>query len=82
MCLILCSRPTESWGLGGPQPPNKLLKFVDFVSEKGCKSQGRRNEDSNSYCIYSRKLPESIRNAISFGVIQVKNSKFSWKDSH
>ena len=34
------------WGL---QPPNNLVKFVDFVGEKSCKSQGRRNEDSNSY---------------------------------
>ena len=36
-------------GAGELQPPNNLLKFVDFVSEKGCKSQGRKNEDSNSY---------------------------------
>ena len=36
-------------GAGGPQPPDNLLKFVDFVSEKGCKSQGRKNENSNSY---------------------------------
>ena len=35
--------------LGGFSPSNNLLKFVDFVSEKGCKSQGRKNEDSNSY---------------------------------
>ena len=48
-CLFDYSRPFGSWGLGGFSPPNNLLKFVDFVSEKGCKSQGRRNEDSNSY---------------------------------
>ena len=36
-------------GGGGLQPPNNLLKFADFVSEKGCKSQGRKNEDSNLY---------------------------------
>ena len=36
-------------GAGGLQLPNNLLKFVDFVSEKGCKCQGRRSEDSNSY---------------------------------
>ena len=42
--------PSEAGGgAGGLQPPNKLLKFVDLVSEKGCKSQGRGNEDSNSY---------------------------------
>ena len=53
------------------QSPNNLLKFVDFVSEKGCKSQGRKNEDSNSYIF--EKLPESIQNAISVDVIQVDN---------
>ena len=36
-------------GLGGFSPPNILLKFADFVSEKGCKSQGRMKEDSNLY---------------------------------
>ena len=45
------SRPVGSGGGagGGLQPPNNLQKFVDFVSEKDCKSQGRKNEDSNSY---------------------------------
>ena len=42
-------RPVGSGGLGGFSPPNKLLKFADFESEKGCKSQGRKNEDSNLY---------------------------------
>ena len=41
----LQSRPVGSQGGAGP---NNLLKFVDFVSGKGCNSQGRRNEDSNS----------------------------------
>ena len=36
-------------GAGGLQPPNNLLKFADFVSEKVCKSQGRKIEDSNLY---------------------------------
>ena len=36
-------------GLGGFSPPNNLLKFVEFVIEKGCNSQGRKTEDSNSY---------------------------------
>ena len=36
-------------GAGGLQPPNNLPKFADFVSEKGCKSQGRKVEDSNLY---------------------------------
>ena len=41
--------PSEAGGLGGLQPPNNLQKFDNFVSEKGCKSQGPKNEDSNSY---------------------------------
>ena len=41
-------RKRGGWGASAP-PPNNLLKFVDFVSEKGCKSQGRKNYDSNSY---------------------------------
>ena len=45
----ICQARRKRGGLGGLQPPNSLLKFVDVVSEKGCKSQGRRNEDSNSY---------------------------------
>ena len=36
-------------GWGGFSPPNNLQKFDNFVSEKGCKSQGPKNEDSNSY---------------------------------
>ena len=35
------------WGAGGLQPPNNSLKFADFVSEKGCKSQGHKKKDSN-----------------------------------
>ena len=39
-------RPVGSGGLGGfSPPPNDLLKFADFESGKGCKSQGRKNED-------------------------------------
>ena len=48
--IISFARPVVSGEeTGGASAPNNLLKFVDFVSEKGCKSQGRRNEDSNSY---------------------------------
>ena len=36
-------------GARGLQPPINLLKFADFVIEKGCKSQGRKKEDSNLY---------------------------------
>ena len=58
-----------------------LLKFVDVVSEKGCESQGCGNKDWNSY-IYLIELPESIKNAICFDVIQLNISKLSWKDSY
>ena len=36
---VCLSGPSEAGGLGGLQPPNDLLKFVDFETEKGCKSQ-------------------------------------------
>ena len=42
-------RPVGSGGQGGLQPPNNLLKFAEFVSEKGCKRQGSKKEDSNLY---------------------------------
>ena len=42
-------RPIGKGGLGRLQLLNTLLKFLDFVSEIGCESQGRENEDSNSY---------------------------------
>ena len=69
--VLFIDQARRKRGAGGFSPPNNLLKFVDFVSEKGCKSQGRKNEDSNSYIF--EKLPESIQNAISFDVIQVNN---------
>ena len=47
--VIGIAGPSEAGGAGGFSPPNNLLKFVDFVSEKVCKSQRRKNEDSNSY---------------------------------
>ena len=65
---------------GGAGAPNNLLKFADFKREKVVKAKVVRTKIQ--ICIYSRKLPEPIKNAISFDVIQVKNSKFSWKDSH
>ena len=46
---MYCAGPSEAGGWGGFSPPNNLLKFVDFVSEKGCESQGRRNKDWNTY---------------------------------
>ena len=42
-------RPVGGGGWGGFSPPNNLLKFADFESGKGCKSQGRKKEDSNLY---------------------------------
>ena len=60
-------------GLGGFRPPNNLLKFANFVSEKGCKAKVVRKKIQT--CMYSWKLPESIKNAISFDVIQVKKIK-------
>ena len=60
-------------GWGGFSPPNNLLKFVDFETEKGCKSQGRRNKYSNSY-IFEEAL-RIYQNAISFDVIEVKDFK-------
>ena len=44
----MCRSVGSGGGLGGLSP-NILLKFVDFVSERCCNSQGYRNEDSNSY---------------------------------
>ena len=37
------ARRKRGGGWGGFSPPNNLLKFVDFVSQKGCKSRGRKN---------------------------------------
>ena len=65
-------RKRRAGGASAP-PPYNLLKFVAFVSEKDCKSQDRRMKIQTR--IYSRKLPESIQNAMSFDVIQVKNFK-------
>ena len=62
-------RSVGSGGAGGLQPPNNLLKFVDFVRKKavidkvvGMKIQTR---------IYSTKIPASIKSAISFDVIEI-----------
>ena len=70
MLFICITGPSEAWGLGGL---NNLLKFVDFETEKGCKSQGRRNKYSNSY-IFEEAL-RIYQNAISFDVIEVKDFK-------
>ena len=41
------SRTRRKQGGWGGFSPNNLLKFVDFVSEKGCKSQGRMSVGGN-----------------------------------
>ena len=67
-------------GAGGLQPPNDLLKFADFVSEKGCKSQGRKNEDSNLYMFEeATRIYQKMQYLLMS--YKSKNSKFSWKDS-
>ena len=55
----------------GDLSPNNLLKFVDLQREKAVKAKvvGMTIQTR----IYSRKLPESIKNAISFDVIQVQD---------
>ena len=64
-------------GAGGLQPPNSLLKFPDFESEKGCKSQGRKNKDSNLNI-----FKEASEMQYLLMSCKSKYSKFSWKDSH
>ena len=80
----LCSGPSEAGGLGGfsPPPPENLLKFVDFVSEKGCKSQGCRNEDSKTYIRGSYQNLSKIQNERFLASYKSRMSKFSGKDSH
>ena len=67
-------RKRGGWGgWGGFSPPNNLLKFIDFVSEKDCKSHDRRNEDSNSYIL--EEATRIYQKCSIFDVIQVKNFK-------
>ena len=60
------------WGL--KPSPNNLLNFVDFINEKGCKSQSLKNEDSNLY-IFEEATGVYLKWNISFDVIQVKDFK-------
>ena len=48
LILSLTLQARRKWG-GAGSPPSNLLKFVDFVSEKGSESQDCRNEDLNSH---------------------------------
>ena len=69
-----CSQARQKRGAGGLQPPNNLLKFVDFASEKDCESQRCRNADSNSY-IFEEATRIYQKYATSFYVIRVKTFK-------
>ena len=51
------------------------MKFVDFETGKGCKSQGRTNEYSNSYIF--EEASRIYQNAISFDIIEVKDFKIA-----
>ena len=70
---MICQARRKRGGAGGASAPNNLLKFADFVSEKAVKAKVVRTKIQ--ICFHSRKLPESIKNAISFDVIQVKKFK-------
>ena len=66
--------PSEAGGgAGGLHPPNNLLKFVGFFSEKGCESQGRKNQDSNWYIF--EKATRIYPKCNTFDVMQVENFK-------
>ena len=67
--IILNQTRWKREGLGEASAPHNLLKFADFVSENGCKSQGRRNEDSNSYIF--EEATRIYQNVISFDFIPV-----------
>ena len=73
--MNLCIRQARrKRGAGGASPPpNNLLKFVDFVSEKAVKAKVVRINIQTR--IYSRKLPESIQNATLLIIMQVENFK-------
>ena len=72
-CRLGQARRKRGGGWGGFSPPNNLLKFIDFVSEKDCKSHDRRNEDSNSYIL--EEATRIYQKCSIFDVIQVKNFK-------
>ena len=63
-------RPVSSVGTGGFSPSNNLQEFVDFVSEKVVKAKvvGMKIRTH----IPSRQLSESIKDTISFDVMQRK----------
>ena len=51
-------------GLEGFSSYNNLQKFVDFVSEQGCESQGRGIEDWNSYIFSIYQNKHSLKHII------------------
>ena len=66
-------RPVGSGGWGGFSPPIICLSLLILKVEKAVRAKVVRTKIQ--ICTYSRKLPESIKNAISFDVIQVKEFK-------
>ena len=69
----MISGSTRSTGPSEAGGGANLLTFVHFVSEKLCKSQGRKNEDSNSYIF--EEATRIYQKCNIFDVIQVKNFK-------
>ena len=70
-CIYLQARRKR-----GAKPPNNTLKFVDFVSERGCKSQGHMNEDSNLYTVKVKvKVKVKLRfSAPSAGIAEIEQT--------
>ena len=66
-------RPVGGGGLGGFSSPIICLSLLILKMKKAVKAKVVRTKIQ--ICIYSRKLPESIKNSISFDVIQVKEFK-------
>ena len=77
LTLKVIPGPSEARGAGGLQPPNNLLKFVDFVSEKAVKAKVVRIKIQTR--ISSRKLPESIQNATLLMTCKSKFQNFREK---
>ena len=73
---LVQARRKRGGGAGGLHPPNNLLKFVDFVSEKAVKAKVVRIKIQTR--IYN--IEEIDPKCNTFDVMQVEISKFSWKD--
>ena len=73
---MTCLSSEEGGGAGGLQPPNNLLRFVDFEGKTAVKAKVVGMKIGTQLIRHSRKLPESIKNGISFDVIQLQNFNF------